>query len=599
MKKIGSWFTILMLLFSTSVVAQTTYFIDQQNGQSSNNGTAYATAFASINTATSLLLPGDTVVIIGVYKNPLYNPTYSYTTAHDSQLWHGENSIRISHLHGTSAAYITIKAYDSSTLLQGDGANIFRVQNSSFLRIQGFEIAGEVPRIPITTANALQFVYINVDSVADSKAPMAADIQYRHLDCISNCTAGAVVDGEIYSSLANVNVARPSYIDTRGLYLSNVHHIDIIGNTIHDMPGGGLRVSDCEDITIQNNEVYACSRKSYSGTHALVVTKATSTRTTNDYRIVIANNTIHHNYNEQYSWAPTKTIITPHIDEGKGISLQRNETTYHNNGTFKVNWEHGRILVQNNICYFNGFSGIHSNDGHRIDIINNTCYFNSYTKSITQGIRSNNGGNIGISAQGGGDIAIFNNISIIDSALSKSAISSNIPDSNGLVVENNLIFGTSLAGATGTINENANVVSLQLNTQKVDPLFVDPVNFDFSLQANSPAIDAAQSSIAPSEDFFQNLRDNAPDIGAIEYLPLLPIQRLKMSTITIYPNPVDDVLYTNEQALTSKKITLCNMLGQDFTAQMLIQDNQIQMSNVPRGQYILSVDTVSSILYKK
>lgn len=236
-----------------------------------------------------------------------------------------------------------------------------------------------------------------------------------------------------------MNVSRPSYIDTRGLFLSNVHHIDILDNTIHDTPGTGLRVADCEDINIIGNEVYNCSRKSYSGTHALVVTKATSTRTTDDYRIKILRNKIHHNYNEQYSWAPTKTVITPHIDEGKGISLQRNQTTYNTDGSINVNWENGRILVENNICYFNGFSGVHSNDGDRIDFINNTCYFNSYTKSITEGITSSNGGNIGISAQGGSDIKIINNISIIDKGLSKSAISSNLTASDGLVVENNII----------------------------------------------------------------------------------------------------------------------------------------------------------------
>ena len=599
MKMIGSWYAFLLLFVSSSILAQTTYFVDQQNGQSSNNGTTYTTAFSSINTATTLLVPGDTVVIIGVYTNTLYNPAYTYTAVQDTHLWHSENSIRINNVHGTSTAYITIKAYDSSTLLKGDGANIFRVNNSSFLRIEGFEIAGEVPRIPLTTANALQFVYINADSVANPKTPAITDIQYRDLDCISNCTSGAVVDGEIYSSLDNMDIIRPSYIDTRGLYLSKVHHIDIINNTIHDMPGGGLRVSDCEDILIENNEVYACSRKSYSGTHALVVTKATSTRTTNDYRITIAKNNIHHNYNEQYSWAPTKTIITPHIDEGKGISLQRNETTYNNNGTFKVNWEHGRILVQNNLCYFNGFSGIHSNDGNRIDIINNTCYFNSYTKSITQGVSSSNGGNIGISAQGGSDIALFNNISIIDAALSKSAISSNIPDSNGLVVENNIIFGTSLTGATSTISENANVASIQVNTQKVDPLFVDPVNFDFSLQANSPAIGAAQGSVAPSNDFFQNLRDNAPDIGAVEYLPLLSRPSLTIPTLTLYPNPVGHILYTNDNTLSTKKIMLCNLLGQDFTSQISVQHNTIQFANLPTGAYILRIDAVSSIIYKK
>ncbi len=510
-------------------MAQTSWYVNQQTGLDSNNGQAPSTPFQLFDAALNLVSEGDTIFIMGTYANPSYDPNYEYTNAHDPHLWHGENSIKINNLHGSPANYITIKAFDGNAVLKGDGANIFRVQNSSYLRIENLEIKGEVSNIDIDTANHLQFVYIDADNVVDPLDPTAAEIQYRDQDCISNCTPGDVVDGEVYTDLSSMNVSRPSYIDTRALYLSNVQYIDILHNTIHDMPGGGLRVSDCEDILIEGNEIYACSRKSYSGTHGLVVTKATSTRTSDDYRIKILRNKVHHNYNEQYSWSPAKTIITPHIDEGKGISLQRNQTTYNSDGSIKVNWEAGRILVANNLCYFNGFSGIHSNDGNRIDFINNTSYFNSYTKSITLGITASNGGNIGISAQGGGDIRILNNISIIDVGLSKSAISSNLSAAEGLVVENNIIYGTTLSGVTGTINENSAVVAVQVNTQKTDPLFVDPVNFDFSLQASSPALGMADINTAPTTDYFEKSRDASPDLGAIEYFPVLPIEGLSFS----------------------------------------------------------------------
>lgn len=594
-------FAFLLMSFASPALTQITYFVDQQNGSATNNGRSLATPFASMNTAVALVNAGDTIAVVGTHTNPSYNATYTYTNADNPHLWHSENTIRINNLHGTPNAYITIKAHNAATLLKGDGANIFRVQNSSFLRIEGFNIQGEVSNIPLATANALQFVYIKADSVGNPKAPTAAELQYRDLDCISNCTSGAVVDGEIYSSLDTLNITRPSYIDTRGLYLSNVHHIEIYRNTIHDMPGGGLRVSDCEDILIEGNEVYACSRKSYSGTHALVVTKATSSRVSNDYRITIIHNKIHHNYNEQYSWAPTKTIVTPHIDEGKGISLQRNETTYNANGTIKVNWEHGRILVQNNLCYFNGFSGIHSNDGHRIDIINNTCYFNSYTKSIPVGFTTNNGGNIGISAQGGSDVKIINNISIIDTALSKSAIASNISPADSLVVEHNIIYGTSLSGTMGPIRTNATVDAIQVNTQMVDPLFVDPVNFDFRLQANSPAIDAAQSSTAPPLDFFYTPRDNAPDIGAVEYSAILSTLPIKLSTAPFrcYPNPVEYRLFVEGANVAPSTVAMYNLLGQDFSAAILVQDQSILMSALPTGMYVLQIGAFSQLVYKK
>ena len=468
------------------------------------------------------------------------------------------------------------------------------------MRIEDFNIEGEVPNIPLSTANALQFVYIDVDNTINPNDPMASEILYRDQDCISNCTAGAVIDGEIYTDISNMNVNRPSYIDTRGMFLSNVRHIDILNNTIHDTPGTGLRVADCEDINIIGNEIYACSRKSYSGTHALVVTKATSTRTTDDYRIKIQRNKIHHNYNEQYSWAPTKTIITPHIDEGKGISLQRNQTTYNTDDSININWENGRILVENNICYFNGFSGVHSNDGNRIDFINNTCYFNSYTKSITEGITSSNGGNIGISAQGGSDIKIINNISIIDKGLSKSAISSNLTASDGLVVENNIIYGTDLTGNTGIINEDADVVAVQVNTQKTDPLFVDPLNFDFNLQSTSPAINNANISAAPSIDFFEENRDSSPDIGAIEFIDTtLSLLEHNLSEFSIYPNPVKDIIYIQGTPFKKSDIKITNLLGQEFRNFKVLENNSVDLSDLQRGLYIIKIKTFANKVYKK
>ncbi len=527
MKYLIAGFSILLTAFTFS---QTTYFVDQQNGNDSNNGTSDLTAFETVGEAVNQVIPGDTVEIIGEYANVSFNPSYVYINDHDPHLWHAENSVRINNLDGAPGQYITFRAHDSNTILKGDGGNIFRVTNSSYLRIEGFRIEGQVESIPLSTANALQFVYIDADNTVDPFDPTAAEIYYRDEDCINNCTPGAVVDGEEYSDIGSWNVNRPSYVDTRGLYLSNVHHIEIVGNTISNTPGTGLRVADCEDILISQNEVFACSKRSYSGTHALVVTKATSTRTTDDYRIIIERNKIHHNYNEQFSWAPTKTIITPHIDEGKGISLQRNETTYDGNGAINVNWEHGRILVENNLCYFNGFSGVHSNDGNRIDFINNTCYFNSYTKSITEDTTSNNGGNIGISAQGGSDIRIINNISIIDAGLSKSAISSNLTAGEGLVVQDNIIYGTSQAGVTSSINEDADIVAVQINTQMIDPLFVDPLNFDFGLQASSPAVGMADDTFAPAIDYTGMPRDNNPDIGAIEFFDPVSVPTIEANS---------------------------------------------------------------------
>ena len=50
-----------------------------------------------------------------------------------------------------------------------------------------------------------------------------------------------------------------------------------------------------------------------------------------------------------------------------------------------------------------------------------------------------------------------------------------------------------------------------------DPMFVDPENGDFHLQADSPCIDRGTPDGAPPDDIEGNPRDEFPDIGAYEY----------------------------------------------------------------------------------
>ena len=594
--------TMVHILIAMNLFSQTNHYVDQVNGTTSNDGLTPATAVGLTangtipNAVLSTIAPGDTIFFMGEFKNVSYSSASPIgVPVDDPRFWHGENTLRFSNLNGAPNNYITLKPYDNTTIFHGDGGNIIRFQNCSYLKIDGFHVEGEVNNIPLSVANLLQFVYI-FDTAVDITDPTPAEIHFRDEDCVSNCTPGAVVDGEIYSALNPSEVYRPTYYDTRGVYLSNVHHIEILNTHIHHMPGGGLRVSDCEDILIQGNEINDCSRRSSGGTHGLVVTKATSTRTTDDYRIKIIGNKVHHNYNEQFSWAPDKIVVTPHIDEGKGISLQRNQTVP------GIDWENGRILIANNICYYNGFSGIHSNDGERIDVINNTCYFNSYTKSITEwtGVVDPNGGNIGISLQGGEGHKIINNISIIDNNMTRSAISSDISttDTAVLYVKDNIIYGVS-----GPIQENTNIAAIQINTQMVDPQFTDPTNFDFTLLNSSPAIDSgdeAYLSNIDSVDYFGNPRNDL-DIGAIEFQTPASITEFedKLSSLYAYPNPTNNILNViGKNPLES--IEIYSVIG-ELISHIEVDDAfcQLDLSHLTDGVYIVQTKSESIKIIKR
>jgi len=481
------------------------YFFKQ--GAAWGEGTSRDDPINSISVALGLLKPGNTLHVMGLMTNPSYNPTYEYEDdLEDPHLWHQENTLMINKLHGEPNNYITITSDTSEdgepAILRGDGANILRVMDSSYLRILGFEIYGQVEEIPLSTATALQFVYKDEDG----------QVQYRVDPTLTPEEVGELTLDKLG------DVSRASYTDTRGAYFSDCDHLVIEANTIHHTPGGGLRVSYSEHVDIIGNEIHDCSRRSYSGTHALIVTytfdKLSPEQEKGEYRVRIMRNLVHHNYNEIYSWAPTKTAIEPKIDEGKGISLQRNQK-------FKNG---GRILVANNIAYWNGYSGIHSNDGDNIDFIGNTAYMNSYTGSIMDGGGEDvEGRNIGISMAGGRGNVIANNIAFIDTSWGGFPISVTEKD---VTVHNNLVYGEGM-----DLLYNFNLpddTESDAYPDVGDPLFLRTLShdeyeetFDLRVSAESPAVNYANADVSfmLETDYYGNIRDStSPTIGAAEYI---------------------------------------------------------------------------------
>jgi hypothetical protein len=199
-----------------------------------------------------------------------------------------------------------------------------------------------------------------------------------------------------------------------------------------------------------------------------------------------------------------------------------------------------------------------------------------------------NGGNIGISLQGGTGHKIVNNISVIDNHMTRSAISTDIVTTNPAVlfVKDNIIYGN-----TGPIQENPNIVAIQINTRMVNPQFVSPSNNDFTLMNTSPAINNADEMYLPAIDnldYFGNPRNDL-DIGAVEYQNPLSANAFEKSShdLIISPNPINGIVnFVNNGK--SETIEIYNVFGQLIISFNLENGvNKLDLSNLSEGVYFV------------
>jgi parallel beta-helix repeat protein len=446
--------------------SQVNWYVSPSGLDAPGRGVSPTTAFKTITYACNSLTPGDTCFVLGgVYKNPSFD-------AHE--VWNEEITANINNVDGLPGSYITFKPYQNEKpILKGDGTFMVRIRNSEYMRFEGFEIYGEVENIPMDSAIWYQFQYRQLGSnITEWRIPFG--------------TPESEIDTFMHLPILN-SPLRPSWTNTIGFLAQNSHHIDILNNYCHHLPGTGMRAFECDYINFIGNEVHDCSRRGAVGNHGVVFHSSKSIDNANHAKINISKNHVHHNYNEVYSWSEIKSFITTEIDEGKGLSMQKNDA---------IGWHHGIIRIENNLCHHNGFSGIHINDGVRFEIINNTCYENYW---------SGRGSNTGISVQSGADIKILNNISVSLNAFDGFAMS--VSNSTGLEVKNNLVHGT--------IDQDVDAVDIA--TIFGDPLFMQPSSFLFALRTGSPALGNALASVAPTSDFYGTSRPLVPDRGAIEH----------------------------------------------------------------------------------
>jgi hypothetical protein len=270
------------------------------------------------------------------------------------------------------------------------------------------------------------------------------------------------------------------------------HHIRVLNNTLYGLGGGGIYTYWADWVTIEGNTIYDTSFGSTFGNSAISMYQNVDVEGDPDapYRNRIRGNIAYNNRNEK-PFAPVGEIT-----DGNCIIIDDNQHTQ-NESPHPVYT--GRTLIENNLCVNNGGRGIHIFYADHVDVFFNTLYQNQYTPEIRDGE---------LTAMYASDITFMNNI-VYARAGEPANTSQNSQD---ITFSHNLYFGTDIIPVQGEGDQIG-----------VDPLFIrptlDPTAGDFRLQADSPAIDAAQGANVPSTDLLGIPRpQDAADLGAYEWV---------------------------------------------------------------------------------
>jgi hypothetical protein len=501
-------FILLLLVLHSSLLSKksstvlfvngeaVTYYVAPTDavGASDSNGYGTRTSpFKTVDYAAGKLdgVGGTIILLDGVYKNSgfqdgnIWKSTGSTNTA-------TANTIRVNNKHGTSSNPITIKG-DTPTghVLKGDGVNIFQLRVSSHCVLENLNIQGEVLNIPLQEAFDKRFDYKKgTDNTVYQRVDPALTPQQ--------------IEAMTLPDISSQTIYRPSKYTTTGLLVQQCRYVTVRNCTVGYMPGTGLRVQTSDYVDLLYNYVHNSSRRGSVGNHGLTVHSLTNTWnsikiTATDYRMKIVGNTVADNYNEVYSWSELKTFITPHIDEGKGLTIQKSSPA-------ESDFDYGHILIANNVAYGNGFSGIHTNIAERVDIFFNTVVNNT---------RTGKGTNTGISVSDTKKCRVVNNIAYALNSFGGYALST---DSTNLAAHeinflNNLVVGSIDPGIPS---------ALQFTSTHNAVRFVNAPLHDYRILTGSSAANLGSSVTQGivEKDKKNATRVDPTDIGAFEALSL-------------------------------------------------------------------------------
>jgi hypothetical protein len=399
-------------------------YVDVAKGNDKNPGTE-AEPFASIQAASDITRPGDTVFI----KDGIYLQTS------------GEAVVSISR-SGAPGATITYRPYPGHhPILTAKTAWNHILIFGSYIRIQGLDIAGNLQNVSLADAEKVE-----------SRFELGIDKTYGPE------TSFAQTNG-IFIRPANTKIPQPEQIFPR--------HIEIVANKVHDVPGGGISASQSDYVLVQGNRIQNVAGRCMYGASGISILGSQNTDDKDaPYRMFVQNNFIV-NARTYVKWAAVKRM-----SDGNGIILDSNRNTLEKGESYK-----GKYLIANNIVIGSGGAGIQVYASDNADVVFNTVYNNSLTPGLEYG-------QIWVHATS--NLRIENNILV---AGFDAKINQLFADNKDVVYDYNIYFGGRKPEMVGShdIIADPKFVSLEsanLQLQPTSPAVdsgvgIFPVNKDF------------------------------------------------------------------------------------------------------------------------
>ena len=201
------------------------------------------------------------------------------------------------------------------------------------------------------------------------------------------------------------------------------------------------------------------------------------------------------------------------------------------------------VMIENNIIYGGGQNiriskGKYELDGHPTNIIiRNNIIYNATKIGAGDGPDGKGNGitiaeatnikllhNTIVESEGAGievtqsaaEVLLQGNL-VVGSGADAHELS--VPNSGNVTASHNLIWGND---GPGTVKGVADLSSVCPTCLNADPIFVDREGHDFHLVADSPAIDAGESMDEVVTDQEGTVRDETPNLGALESVSSVP-----------------------------------------------------------------------------